>query len=246
MKYVDPFHWNGFVKDIYDAVKSLGGPDHVWFRGVTSATSHKLVPSLLRYPNGPEKETALFKQYQQWSRGIAVEDIGRPISDWDVLFEMQHYGIPTRLIDWTEVLEIAVFFSILGNPGGDGAVYVLNPAGLNLKGGRQELLTDWDTTKLSYRNIFWKNDPFTPVSPLAISPRHNIPRLTAQRGRFTIHGVDKRPLEEIAPEHIRKVILKKSSKDGARHFLTMAGINEFTAFPDVFGVAPFIKDTVGL
>src|SRR5690606_15184354 len=30
---------------------------------------------------------------------------------WDIVFYMQHYGIPTRFIDWTESLDTALFFA---------------------------------------------------------------------------------------------------------------------------------------
>jgi hypothetical protein len=32
-------------------------------------------------------------------------------NDWHTLVNMQHYGIPTRLLDWTSVLGVAVFFA---------------------------------------------------------------------------------------------------------------------------------------
>jgi FRG domain len=58
-------------------------------------------------------------------------------NDWDVLFAMQHYGTPARLLDWTEVLGVAVYFATLGvdeaNPDGGPppCVWVLNPYALN-------------------------------------------------------------------------------------------------------------------
>jgi hypothetical protein len=51
-------------------------------------------------------------------------------SDWHYLFDMQHHYIPTRLLDWTTVLGVAIFFALLKDYG-DSAIFMLNPEALN-------------------------------------------------------------------------------------------------------------------
>ena len=47
-----------------------------------------------------------------------------PPNNWDLYFLMQHYGAPTRLLDWTESALIALYFAVRDNPGYyDSAVY---------------------------------------------------------------------------------------------------------------------------
>jgi hypothetical protein len=50
----------------------------------------------------------------------------------------------------------------------------------------------------------------------------------------------------LVPEAVRKIKLPASAKQEAQEFLDVAGISPFSVFPDVVGLAPFIKNLVGL
>ena len=240
----DWHYWNKFLEDVGIARNELGNPDVLWYRGVVSE-DHRLVPSLLRLEGGLDKERQLFERFEQIWRGLHS---GSPIpkSDWDLLYEMQHYSVPTRLLDWTETLGIAVFFSVLQKTKSDSFIYVLNPLMLNSLSGKNDLIGEWDRETFSYRNVFWKGEPFKPTTPIAINPLHSNPRLAAQRGRFTVHGVDVRPLEETCGNCVRKVRLSRDAKAAATEFLVMAGIDELEVFPDIAGAARFLTNMVGL
>lgn len=72
----------------------------------------------------------------------------RPQDDpWDKIFVMQHYGVPTRLLDWSENPFIGMYFAVTGKdfkatgpfPGRvltfkkDAAVWLLDPIKWNRK-----------------------------------------------------------------------------------------------------------------
>jgi FRG domain len=241
MGYFDFSHWSDFVNDVRGAEDAMGNPSVVWYRGVCDE-SFKLRPSLLRRSNGVALEKELFTRYKMLASLVQQHRD----NDWELLFDMQHYRIPTRLLDWTEVLGIAVFFALLGNQATNAAVYLLDPMALNeLSRGKKNipLVTEED---FDYKRLYWDKIPVPPVHPIAIQASAQNNRILAQRGKFTVHGTDERPLEEQFPKLVHKVVLGDRVKEGAREYLHISGINEFSVFPDIVGLAPFLEAIVGI
>lgn len=96
-------------------------PRLIWYRGHGAWPRYRLTSSVLRQQRGTYDETSMFAHF----RARAQEK--RPSDDGTLawLCLMQHYGLPTRLLDWTESILVALYFAAYGDPDEDGAVYAI-------------------------------------------------------------------------------------------------------------------------
>lgn len=262
--------WSSFLNEIDRARDELncphGAEEEAWFRGHTSS-EFELQPSLFRHfnkPNGKKweevwaTESDLFWEFSTRARELH----GTTDSDWDLLFAMQHHGTPTRLLDWTEVLGVAVYFATLGLDLTQAnqksrtlvslpCVWVLNPNQLNLA-------SDWETSDLIYPNYLgWDASDKTFYSygdmlledgigwelPVAIYPRQKTARMHAQRAWFTIHGNSFKPLDKLknTERYLRKVELPIEALPDARAFMVHAGLNHYSLFPDLDNLSKHLR-----
>ena len=118
----------------------------MWFRG-QSDYSWGLVPSVQRKDGMGEH----YEQYITTNFMIHTMRLNPSVpqrydrASWLTL--MQHYGLPTRLLDWSESPLVALYFALSSDEDAktDAAVWVLNPMELNKKwvmenmGGRELL-----------------------------------------------------------------------------------------------------------
>ena len=84
----------------------------------------------------------------------------------------------------------------------------------------------WDFGELLVSGGKWAWD-----GPVAIYPIQINERVRAQRGWFTIHGNDRRPLEEQFPKLVIKLVLDAPCVTEGRSFLQMSGFNRIPDLP---------------
>ncbi len=248
--------WKG-VQNAVEAAASLlrlKPDEELWYRGVANRR-HQLLPSLHRcfakndrgHKNIRKLETDLFFEFLAKAR----TGDGSAIDHWDVLFLMQHYRAPTRLLDWTGVLHVAIHFAIGYLPRGHTElprIYVINPYLWNRKHG-----LDRDLAWPRYFTYDEKDDHFYEYGeilvedlldwkfPIALYPPQRDARLSAQRGYFTIHGYDPRSLDEISPNLIVAIDLQPEAVAEAKEALKYSGTYEYLLFPDLEGLARHLR-----
>jgi hypothetical protein len=258
--------WNNVLQKIHCAQQELDvrGNEDWWFRG--QAGHRTLRPSLYRLLDAGFNERdgdthsiyeLEYDLYFEFScRAPGMQDAA--FSAWDKLGHMRNHGLPTRLLDWTERLGVALFFALSGwkdSSHEPAAIWILSPCRLN-----ELVLNDRDLYSPEYLGYDWDADEswdyqdylifaagkFDWEGPVAIYPSQKNVRMRSQLGWFTIFGENTAPLEiqyppEKHPELLRKIQIPVDAMPAAVEFLMDAGIDEATVFPDIDGFCRYLK-----
>jgi hypothetical protein len=252
-------------RDFVDKIElsRAAGTDRCWYRGCGRA-SYPLKPSLYRHKIKKtieaciQNEGDLFQRFSE--RSIPFHD-RRFNSQWETLFFMQHHGVPTRLLDWTENPFVALFFaatsarSVQQDDGtytfsDDACVWVLRPrewnkAAIDLNSYDGSILTPSNSLTDSHKPGV--ECGIMGPHPIAIYGSHNSQRIVAQRGAFVIFGKNVEPMEKIHETHqfprssLKKLVLPKDKIAGLLEAITLHGITDSVVFPDLDGLAREIK-----
>jgi hypothetical protein len=226
-----------------------------WFRGEESAKwPTSLKPKLYR-TNHRLKEVLRQEQDLRLEfrrRGSQFAGEGKPSDHWEWYFLMEHYGVPTRLLDWSDGALVALYFALKGsNTSHDAVVYMLDPWWLNrlvfrelpiAKADRPEgtALPDWAEAKEYLSEDEFENEHLGPKLPLAIDPSHVARRFAAQRSRFTVFGRAEDGLAKVCAKvkddcRLCRIPIKRAAVADMRRDLAMCGISESIIFPDMEG-----------
>ena len=226
--------WLSLYRQTAEVIEELGS-DRPFFRG-HGDSSWRLMPELGRFVLGTHKVNILEQNtyFDFLIRAGALIPSGG--DSWSTLFTMQHHGLPTRLLDWSETFSVALYFA-LREGGGDGTVWVLDPFKLNKATTNREEIMHPGDLKRSYDDYYIARTEPLEGDVVAISPLRHNPRVSQQRAGFTLHDNLDRPLEDLHPEALVRIDIPAKVRADAGKFLKLAGISEFALFPDFDGLA---------
>lgn len=221
----------------------------LWFRG-QGGFDWQLLPGLYRPGISSSFEREAIRDFKLHSPRY-LHDTPKTEIGWISI--MQHYGLPTRLLDWSESFMTALFFAVQDiDIDEDAAIWVIRPVYLN-----REILGDHSLIIESDERLrkYVLPDPKEKIRvveaklPAAFRSEWNNIRIAAQKGVFTIHGYDRRPLEDIIIEYNSlgkdmqavKIRIPKSKKEQLLWELRIAGVTDLLLFPEIDGLCKEIK-----
>lgn len=206
--------------DIFrDAQKSVRNTRRPLIRGQRKF-SDEPTAGIFRNKVAEESEVAIFNEFQRHIPAYSSVDTS---SLWNVMALAQHHGLPTRLLDWTTNPLVAAYFACEGESDSDSAVWFV-------WGFDNENTPPLPASPTSIERIFY-------VTPWVISPR-----IQAQSGEFTAHPNGK-PISEFltCEDRILKILISKEVRLRILLQLDLIGINRRTLFPDLDGLAQYLR-----
>lgn len=211
---------------------SLGG-GHCVYRG-QSNSEWPLLPKAGRPPfcvglvdplHPSVKAHDLWK-FEEWmDKAIAFSNC-LPGSFLEGLALAQHYGLATRLMDWSANPLVALYFACEAEPTEDGAVF-------GYANRRPRISNSEDADSITEVSIY--------------HPRPIDRRIVAQSGMFSYHPIPHEVFSSREHESLIRYVIMGGRKDLILDNLSDLGISRITLFPDLEGLSFHLnRDTRGV
>lgn len=267
VKYVWDIKWREGRDKLHKKYPQYIEEEFPWFRGVCS-TEHHLIPGLYWLFKSKTKKQIINiaedirEEFRRRGEHLFRES-HQELEDGELYELMQHYAVPTRLLDWTEGALIGLYFAIrmlafekneTSQTFSVPCVWMLNPSWLNAKSIGTPLPTylteaamkKYRTDRKAHRYLVEKR---LPLYPIAVYPHYVDHKMRTQKSAFTIHGTlqnafQKLCLSDPQAEICRLRINPERIADIAEE-LRLMGITESTIFPDLKGLANEIRNEKG-
>ena len=251
--------WQSFLDTVDPMVPTTANQLSYIFRG-QSVAEWNLSCSLLRALHATTHIHAIAaEQYSlQQFRSNALrfapqEDIpphlpAQPIMEWWSL--MQHYGVPTRLLDLTGSPYVAAYFACELNWNQDGAMYFMRRAPIEQSSPKQQ------KSQSSMEHLKYLLSPGAAHAVRTYFPARVSDRFAAQQGLFlyseNILADLQEDLEKLFEPSMKKslepsfakIIIKKEMKKEFMMKLRTMNVTAQTLFPGVDGLGRFVAEGI--
>ncbi len=221
---------NGSIANIIKEIQKdeLSADCIRFFRGQESI-HWSLLPSLFREKQFKDNEYNIYHDIIS----KCSDEFKHCSSDFDKMVKMQHYGIPTRLLDITTNLIVALYFACQDcNPKENAVIYRFDVCKADIlyfdSKKVQEQISITNTNKLD-------ND----LAIYCIIPELSNPRIIRQSGAFFWFNDSAADLTKVYP--YKSYEISKSHKKNMREQLNNMGINMSQYFPELDKVAEEIR-----
>ena len=257
---LEPFTTLLFPSNAEDLLTCLHSPpfdSERWaFRGQTRA-EWGLRPGIERHANMPQvAEQYIEREFKRRAHHY-LRDLPDDRDDLEWLALMQHYGAPTRLLDWTNSAYIAAFFAAeTASSSEPFAVWAIDRESMRSEAQVMLGLNDPDGdndlgSRKNFRRLYRDVQPDGLYLTAPVQPYRMNERLTIQQGLFLfpnnplinfetnlkslLHYANKRRSEQV--KWLYKIVAPPEARLGLLRVLKTLNISSTTLFPGLDGFA---------